>query len=1122
MKKIILFVFIAIPAAVLSQLQFTMVNPSTQTLTIQNYGSEVDIASYRLCSLFDYTWAGISSSEVSIVTGDFLLSANESVTIVWTATSGGFDPVAADLGLYLPFGDFGDSANMMCFMEYGAGMLGREPEAIEAGLWEFNTFVSGNEPFVYTGDGTQSGATYWSAFVQPTTNIVFNEIDSDTPGADMLEFIELFGAPGEVLDGMVMVFFNGSNDFSYEAYDLDGMACDANGFFVLGNSAVPGVDYVINNNNLQNGPDAVALYFGDADDFPSNTMITLENMIDAAVYDTGDPDDAGLLALTGGSGQVNEDANNDAVNQSLSRVPDGGEQLNTSTFVAQTPTPGATNILSLCDGGFVLTGTGSSQETVCIDENPDVITFAHMTTQPGAIYEYVITDASENILVYPTTDSYDFNSLVPGTYAVYGISYYGTIDASTAEEGDPVSGMIASGACIDVSASFITIIIQVCEIGEGCAELFFSEYYEGEGNNKALEIVNPTNLPVDLTEYFINTYSNGSIDASNVFGLSGTLEPGAVVVISNSSADQTFQDIADALSNTTLFNGNDAIELRHNGVPVDVIGVVGTDPGLSWIVGSGSTMNFDLVREPDVTAPTTDWILSSSQWEVYAIDDLSHLGNHTFISCSTSMPVVSFSAINWIVEENVGTVEILVNVYNPLYEVEVEVNVIGGSAIADVDYTDDLPVTLTFPQGSTEPQVVSINIVDDVEEETFMEDIQLEMTGNDELVQFINEQANVYILQSDFAYPFYDIAEVSTANGAGVADSVSVDCELRGVVHGINFNSSGIWFTLIDSTDGILVYNTLEDFGYSVQEGDSVHVQGLIFQFMGQLQIVADNIVYISSDNEVEEPLLVDQIFEEHESHMIMIECVEVVDASEWTNESAGFLVTVSDGDQDFGLFIDGDTDIYGTEVPDGHFSITGIGHQFDPTDPYTGGYQIYPRSLSDFTDFVVASFVDPGEIEFGDADDVTVNFISTSIGADSWLWDFGDGNQSTDENPTHIYTHTFLSSNSSITISLTITSGTCSDTQSITINTTYVGMGEWELASFNLYPVPCSDILNVESEFGMNDLMVMDAYGRIVFANSVNGVRRTSLDVSKFEPGLYLLEVKTESARALRKFEVK
>jgi len=48
-----------------------------------------------------------------------------------------------------------------------------------------------------------------------------------------------------------------------------------------------------------------------------------------------------------------------------------------------------------------------------------------------------------------------------------------------------------------------------------CDELFFSEYVEGYANNKALEIYNPTGEAVNLSDYSIARFSNGSTVAGN-------------------------------------------------------------------------------------------------------------------------------------------------------------------------------------------------------------------------------------------------------------------------------------------------------------------------------------------------------------------------------------------------------------------------------------------------------------------------------------------------------------------------------------------------------------------------------------------------------------------------------
>ena len=65
-----------------------------------------------------------------------------------------------------------------------------------------------------------------------------------------------------------------------------------------------------------------------------------------------------------------------------------------------------------------------------------------------------------------------------------------------------------------------------------CNELFISEYVEGWSNNKALEIYNPTNNPIDLSGYFVSRYSNGATTATvaNSIQLSGTVPAKGVFV----------------------------------------------------------------------------------------------------------------------------------------------------------------------------------------------------------------------------------------------------------------------------------------------------------------------------------------------------------------------------------------------------------------------------------------------------------------------------------------------------------------------------------------------------------------------------------------------------------------
>ena len=118
--------------------------------------------------------------------------------------------------------------------------------------------------------------------------IVINELDCDTPGIDNQEFVELKSdTPNFAMDGYVLVFFNGSTsgaDSSYFTIDLDGLTTDINGLLLIGSdSVVPFPQFLISENVIQNGADAVAIYLGNNFDFLEGTLATTTNLIDCGI-----------------------------------------------------------------------------------------------------------------------------------------------------------------------------------------------------------------------------------------------------------------------------------------------------------------------------------------------------------------------------------------------------------------------------------------------------------------------------------------------------------------------------------------------------------------------------------------------------------------------------------------------------------------------------------------------------------------------------------------------------------------------------------------------------------------------------------------------------------------------
>ncbi|CAA0113579.1 Uncharacterised protein [BD1-7 clade bacterium] len=201
-----------------------------------------------------------------------------------------------------------------------------------------------------------------SASVGAQAELIINEFDADQPSSDTAEFVEIFdgGAGNTSLDGHVIVLYNGSDDASYDAIDLDGFSTNADGYFVLCSDSATVANCQLDTlSQLQNGPDAIALYQGSATSFGNDTAITSANLIDAVVYGTNDSDDAGLLImLNAGQPQVN-----DATSTSAQRCVNGsGGALNTDTYTSAIPTPGAANA---CAGGG--NGDGTTDLGSCGD-----------------------------------------------------------------------------------------------------------------------------------------------------------------------------------------------------------------------------------------------------------------------------------------------------------------------------------------------------------------------------------------------------------------------------------------------------------------------------------------------------------------------------------------------------------------------------------------------------------------------------------------------------------------------------------------------------------------------------------------------------------------------------------
>ncbi|HMG14533.1 MAG TPA: T9SS type A sorting domain-containing protein, partial [Saprospiraceae bacterium] len=212
------------------------------------------------------------------------------------------------------------------------------------------------------------------------------------------------------------------------------------------------------------------------------------------------------------------------------------------------------------------------------------------------------------------------------------------------------------------------------------------------------------------------------------------------------------------------------------------------------------------------------------------------------------------------------------------------------------------------------------------------------------------------------SYPVYSIAQVTTNNNLGVADSLGVYCQIKGIVYGNDFQGgTNIQFYMIDNTGGISVFSN-DNFGYTVKEGDEVIVRGQVDQFSGLTQMTPDTLWKVSSANPLKLPKIITALDETTESEFVKFNLVRFKDKSQWTTGvGTGFNVDILDvTGNSFSMRIDNDVDLF-NQAPPGftYFRLTGIGSQFDNTSPFTSGYQILPRYMSDIEGLVGTT--DPG-----------------------------------------------------------------------------------------------------------------------------------------------------------------
>ena len=171
-------------------------------------------------------------------------------------------------------------------------------------------------------------------------------------------------------------------------------------------------------------------------------------------------------------------------------------------------------------------------------------------------------------------------------------------------------------------------------------ELLISEYVEGSSLNKTVELFNGTAASVDLTDYTLQVYFNGSTSPGTTVDLAGTVAPGDVFIVADDGADPAILAVTDQTTTSNLWNGDDVIVLRHADEVVDAFGQIGFDPGSEWGSGSTGAADATLRRMAQVCVGDTnpdDVFDPATEWDGFASNTFDGLGVHT-VDCDNEEP----------------------------------------------------------------------------------------------------------------------------------------------------------------------------------------------------------------------------------------------------------------------------------------------------------------------------------------------------------------------------------------------------------------------------------------------------------------------------------------------------
>ena len=136
---------------------------------------------------------------------------------------------------------------------------------------------------------------------------------------------------------------------------------------------------------------------------------------------------------------------------------------------------------------------------------------------------------------------------------------------------------------------------------------------------------------------------------------------------------------------------------------------------------------------------------------------------------------------------------------------------------------------------------------------------------------------------------------------------------------------------------------------------------------------------------------------------------------------------------------------------------------------------------------------------------------FSNSSSPGSYLWDFGDGSTSTEEDPTHTYSET---GTYTVCLELTTDCGVKDLCNTLSVNNADIDENYWEYVS--VYPNPTNSTVYFNiTHPELSTIKIIDVVGKEIYRLKVSG-QINAVDLSRFDNGSYFFNILDESGKTL------